>query len=572
VTTVFDKKSFRVKVAVEAGRRRFNRRAEADHEGKFTVRRVAGIQKIMKRFSKLLFGVWSAAIGGALVLATAQFSSQGRETNAPPQIKLEQTPIERESRGVNSYSSIVKRAAPSVVNIYSTRVVREREINPFFNGPFFHFFGPDDNNNNNNNNNDDDQQQGQGNRSRRRQHSMKSQSLGSGVIVSSDGYILTANHVVAGAEEIRVVLASGGQEYKAKVIGADQPTDVAVLKISGKELPTVTIADSDRLEVGDVVMAIGNPFGVGQTVTMGIVSALGRSALGINDYEDFIQTDAAINPGNSGGALVDAQGRLIGINTAIFSESGGYQGVGFAVPVNLARNIMERLIKYGKVTRGYLGVGIKSLTPDLAEAFNMPDETGALVNEIRPNTPAAKAGLQNGDVIREIDGKKVTDSAQLRLTISETAPGTKVTLKYLRSENDKKPEEHTTTVVLGTLPGQTASNEENTPSGGGGSSYDSLDGVEVADIDTDARQQYGIPSNVRGAVVTSVDENSNAAEAGLQQGDVVQEINREPVRNADDAVKLSDKAHGKRVLLRVWTRTGGQGGSTYITVDNTKKK
>jgi serine protease Do len=524
----------------------------------------------MKRFSKLKFGVWSAVIGGALVLATVQLTSQGRETNAP-QIKLEQTPVERESQGVSSYSSIVKRAAPSVVNIYSTRVVREREMNPFFNGPFFHFFGPDDNNNNNNNDNNDDQQ-GQGNRSRRRQHSLRSQSLGSGVIISADGYILTANHVVAGSDDIKVVLANGGEQYTAKVIGTDQATDVAVLKISAKDLPIVTIADSDKLEVGDVVMAIGNPFGVGQTVTMGIVSALGRTALGINDYEDFIQTDAAINPGNSGGALVDAQGRLVGINTAIFSESGGYQGVGFAVPVNLARNIMERLIKYGKVTRGYLGVGIKSLTPDLAEAFNMPDETGALVTEIRPNTPAGKAGLQNGDVIREIDGKKVKDSSELRLTISETAPGTKVTLKYLRGENDKKPEEHTTTVVLGTLPGQTASNEDNTPSSGSGSNYDSLDGVEVADIDADARQQYGIPSSVRGAVVTSVDENSNAAEAGLQQGDVLLEINRQPVRNADDAVKLSDKAHGKRVLLRVWTRAGGQGGYTYITVDNTKKK
>jgi serine protease Do len=532
----------------------------------------------MKPFSKLLFGVWSAVIGGVLVLTAVQFTSQGRETNAPPQIKIEQTPIERETRGVTSYSSIVKRAAPSVVNIYSTRMVHEREMSPLFNDPLFrHFFGPPDENNNNNN--DDEDQQGQGNRSRRRHQEppTKSQSLGSGVIISSDGYILTANHVVAGAEEIKVVLADGDQEYTAKVIGTDAPTDVAVLKIADKNnLPAVTITDSDKLEVGDVVMAIGNPFGVGQTVTMGIVSGLGRSSLNISDYEDFIQTDAAINPGNSGGALVDAEGRLVGINTAIFSQSGGYQGVGFAVPVNLARSVMEQLIQHGKVTRGFLGVGIKPLTPDLAEAFNMPDDTGALVTEIRPNTPATKAGLQNGDVIREIDGKKVKDSSQLRLIISETAPGTKVTLKYLRSENDKKPEEHTTTVVLGTLPGETASNEENAPSGGGGgSNYDSLDGVEVSDIDSDARQQYGIPSIVHGAVVTSVDENSNAAEAGLETGDVIQEINRQPVRNAEDAVKLSDKAHGKRVLLRIWTRAGagaGPGGSTYITVDNTKKK
>lgn len=535
----------------------------------------------MKRFSKLLFGVWSAVIGGVLVLTTAQFTSQGRETNAPPQIKLEQTPIEREAHDgrVTSYAEIVKKAAPSVVNIYSTRMVREREMSPFFNDPFFrHFFGPpDDNNNNNNNNDNNEDQQDRGNRSRRRQQppSRKSQSLGSGVIISPDGYILTANHVVAGAEEIKVVLADGDQEYTAKVIGTDAATDVAVLKISDKDnLPAVTIADSDKIEVGDVVLAIGNPFGVGQTVTMGIVSGLGRTSLNISDYEDFIQTDAAINPGNSGGALVDAEGRLVGINTAIFSESGGYQGVGFAVPVNLARSVMEQLIEHGKVTRGFLGVGIKSLTPDLAEAFNLPDDTGALVTEIRTNTPAAKAGLQNGDVIRELNGKKVKDSSQLRLTISETPPGTKVTLKYLRSENDKRPEERTTTVVLGTLPPEPGANEENTPSGGGGgSNYDSLDGVEVSDIDSDARQQFGIPSSVHGAVVTSVDENSNAAEAGLEAGDVIQEINRQPVRNAEDAVKLSDKAHGKRVLLRIWTHAGGgPGGSTYITVDNTKKK
>jgi serine protease Do len=513
-------------------------------------------------------GFCSVAIGAAIFGASAP-ASQARDTNALPQIKIESTPIERETRAVTSYAPIVKRVAPSVVNIYSTRTLRERD-NPLFSDPFFrHFFGPDDGGNG------QGQGQGRGPRNRRQPRSERSESLGSGVIISADGYILTANHVVEGADEIKIALAGGGQQLTAKVIGADAPTDVAVLKVDAKDLPIVTIADSDKLEVGDVVLAIGNPFGVGQTVTMGIVSAVGRTGLGINQFEDFIQTDAAINPGNSGGALVDAEGRLIGINTAIFSESGGYQGVGFAVPVNLARSVMDLLIKYGKVTRGFLGVEIQSLTPELAEEFNMPDQTGALVTDIQPNTPASRAGLQDGDVIRSVDGKKISDHQQLRMMISQTPPGTKVTLTFLRSEDGKKPVEKTATATLGTLSGDTVARGQTTPDEGGNSNYDSLDGVEVADIDADARQQYGIPGTVRGAVVTSVDQSSNSADAGVREGDVIEEINHQPVRNADDAVKMSDKAHGKRVLLRVWRSDDGgqgQGGSFYITVDNTKKK
>jgi serine protease Do len=526
----------------------------------------------MKRFSKLVSGLWPAVVGGALVFATVQFTSAGRETNSLPQIKVDNAPIERETHGVTSYAPVVKQVAPTVVNIFSTRTVRQRE-NPLGDSPFFHFFGP------NNDDGSDDQSPApwQGNRGRRRQmpHPEHLQSLGSGVIVSSDGYILTANHVVEGADQIKVALASGGQELTAKVIGTDAPTDVAVLKITGKDLPTITMADSDNIEVGDVVLAIGNPFGVGQTVTMGIVSATGRTSLDINQYENFIQTDAAINPGNSGGPLVDANGRLVGINTAIFSESGGYQGVGFAVPANLARSVMEQLVKSGKVTRGYLGVHIQSLTPELAEEFNMPDQSGALITDSESGTPASKAGLQTGDVIRQVNGKKVSDSQQLSLLISQIAPGTKVNVTFLRSENGKKPVEKTLTVVLGTLPGQANARNDNTPDEQKDSNYDSLDGVEVGDIDSNARQQYGIPNSVRGAVVTSVDENSNSADAGVREGDVIQEINREPVRTADDAVKLSDKAHGKRVLLKVWRANNGNGGggsSFYITVDNAKKK
>jgi serine protease Do len=254
----------------------------------------------MKQFSKWMVGLWPAVIGGAIVFAAVQFTSWGRETNTPPQIKVDSAPIERQSHGVTSYAPVIKHVAPSVVNIYSSRTVRQRD-NPLFNDPFFRrFFGPDEN---------DDSGQGQGqapgrgNRGggrRSQPRPERSESLGSGVIVSSDGYILTANHVVEGAEEIKVALANGGQQFTAKIIGSDAPTDVAVLKISGKDLPIITMADSDKLEVGDVVLAIGNPFGVGQTVTMGIVSGTGRTALNINQYEDFIQTDAAINPGNSG--------------------------------------------------------------------------------------------------------------------------------------------------------------------------------------------------------------------------------------------------------------------------------
>jgi serine protease Do len=391
------------------------------------------------------------------------------------------------------------------------------------------------------------------------------------VIISPDGYILTANHVVDGADEVKVALATGGKEYTAKIVGTDPPTDVAVLKISAEDLPAITMADSDKLEVGDVVLAIGNPFRVGQTVTQGIISALGRSSLALNRYEDFIQTDAAINPGNSGGALVDAEGRLVGINTAIFSpmgRQGGNVGIGFAVPANLARGVMERLMKDGKVTRGFLGILPQDVTPDLMEEFKLPDQAGALVGSVSPETPAEQAGLENGDVIREVDGKKITDSKQFRLMISQTAPGTKVTLKLLRSEVGQKPVEKTVTVTLDTLKDGLASRDgRGGPGERGVSKPDSLEGVEVADLDPPTRRQFGIPRQVSGALVTRVEEDSNAAGADLRQGDVIQEINRQPVRNAEDAVDLSDKAKGDRVMLRIWR----EGVGLYITVDNTKK-
>jgi serine protease Do len=480
-------------------------------------------------------------------------------TNPPAKLKIEETPLNRDIKAPISFAPVAKKVGPGVVNIYSTMTIRERPSpNPFFGDPFFRrFFG------------DEFGQQQPRNR--------KAQSLGSGVIVTADGYILTANHVVEGADIVKVALSDGEKEFEAKVIGTDPPTDVAVLKIDAKkDLPALTIGDSDKLEVGDVVLAIGNPFMVGQTLTMGIVSALGRGGLGITGYENFIQTDAAINPGNSGGALVDAQGRLVGINTAILSRTGGFQGVGFAVPINLARFVMDRLISTGKVARGYLGINIQALTPELAKEFHLPDESsGVLVGGVSPDSPAARAGLVDGDVILDVNSKKVSDPRNLQLLVSQTAPGTKVNVRVLHSQPGSKAVEKTVPVTLGELPTEMLAGRERKPPGEGGQqSMDALDGVEVTDLDQAVRRQLNVPRTLHGALVVNLDPESTAAEAGLREGDIIVEINRQPVRNANDAVALSEKAKGDRVLLRVWSRgpEGGPGGTRYVVVDNSKGK
>jgi serine protease Do len=472
------------------------------------------------------------------------------KTNAPPRLAVQSTPISRELKAATSVAPVVKKVAPSVVNIYSSVTVKERP-NPHLSDPFFRrFFGEDF-----------------GGQGQPRTH--QEQSLGSGVVVSADGYILTASHVVNGAEKVKVALASGDKEFDAKIIGTDPATDTAVLKVDGKNLPAVTLGDSDKLEVGDMVLAIGNPFAVGQTVTMGIISALGRGGFGINNYENFIQTDAAINPGNSGGALVDAEGRLVGINTWIISRSGGSQGLGFAVPINMARYAMERLISEGKVTRGYLGLYLQpEMTPELAKQFNLPNINGALVTTVDPDSPAGKAGFKEGDFVTEFDGKKVKEMRQLRLMVSQTAPGKKVLMKILRDGKEK-----TLTATLGEIPKEMlARSGQGQPGDKGQSKTDALDGVEVTDLDAQARREADVPGNVRGALVTNVDQDSNAAEAGLHPGDVITEINRQPVRNADEAVAFSEKAKGERILLRVWRGGEGRGGMLFLSVDNTKRK
>ena len=306
------------------------------------------------------------------------------------------------------YSEAAKKAIPSVVNIFTSKEVRVPS-HPVLNDPIFRrYFG--------------DQLDG---------GSQQQRSLGSGVIVSQQGYILTNHHVVEDADEIQVALADG-RTAKARIVGADPDTDLAVLKIDLHNLPAVTFGQSDQLRVGDVVLAIGDPFGVGQTVTMGIVSALGRSRLGINQFENFIQTDAAINPGNSGGALVDISGNLVGINSAIFSQTGGSQGIGFSIPVSLARNVMEQLIRSGAVTRGWIGVEVRDLTPELADSFRLEAKRGALIAGILRNSPADRAQVKPGDVLVGINGRPVSDSVSMLNLIAELAPGREATLDVVR--------------------------------------------------------------------------------------------------------------------------------------------
>ncbi|MFT3870846.1 MAG: DegQ family serine endoprotease [Nibricoccus sp.] len=496
------------------------------------------------RFSWLLSGAILAA--GGLALSGAAFGEQSKVS-----VKVDEQAIVRSDKiEVASFSPVVKRVAPSVVKVLVTERAKNvpmQEMNPFFDDPMFrHFFGDPFGGNGNG-----------GGRGRNRMNRIpQQQGLGSGVIVSTDGYILTNYHVVNGADVIKVTLADG-REQTAKVIGTDDKSDLAVIKIEAKDLPAITFSDSEKIEVGDRVLAIGNPFGIGQTVTSGMVSGLGRAQeeLGLT-YQNFIQTDAAINPGNSGGALVDVQGRLVGINTAILSRSGGFQGIGFAIPANWARSVMEQLVSGGKIVRGYLGVGLQDLTPELVDSFKLKAKSGALVSEVVAGSPAEKAGVKSGDVVTQINGKKVADGRSLKFAVATIAPGADANLQVLREGKTMEIK-----VKVGDMPGEKISKGKTAP----GSEEDegTLNGVGVADLDQGMRGEFDIPAKVRGAIVTEVDPSSAAAAAGLQPGDVIQEINHKPVRSAEDAIKLTEKTETPKTLLRVWNPRG----TRYIVVD-----
>ncbi len=481
------------------------------------------------------------ALGGSAIA----FTQKPKQPAFTPPL-VDKQPIARELGGHNSFAPIVKKVSPGVVKVYTTIKARPASLNgapPDMDDFFRRFFGDPFNGRAPN---------------QRRLEVPRQMGIGSGVIVTGDGYILTNNHVVDGADEVKVALQDG-REFTAKVVGRDPKTDVAVIKVEATNLPIVPMADSDQVEVGDVVLAVGNPFGIGQTVTTGIVSATGRGgALGL-DYEDFIQTDAAINPGNSGGALVDTEGRLIGLNTAILSRSGGNQGIGFAIPTNLARYVMTSLIQDGKVTRGYLGVLIQDLTPALAKEFKLKSNQGALVGEVTPQSPAARAGLKEGDVITDFNGKSVADSRHLKLEVASTPPGDNVPVQVIRNGQRK-----TLEVTLKEAPGARGLAQNNQ-----GQSEDTgtLNGVAVADLDARARQELNVPSNIKGVVVSDVAPDSAAAEAGLQRGDVILEINRKAVKSAEEAVKMTESADSKTTLLRVWRN----GASRFVVVDEGEK-
>jgi len=415
------------------------------------------------------------------------------------------------------WTAAAKAALPAVVNVATARAAKLPD------DPFARLFF--------------------GNRPARRERG-----LGSGVIVSADGFVLTNNHVVEGAQDIRVTLADR-REVSARLVGTDPKTDLAVLKLPGAGYPVVALADSSRVEVAEVVLALGNPFGLSQTVTQGIVSAVGRADLGIADYEDFIQTDAPINPGNSGGALVDARGALIGINTAIFSQTGGSQGIGFAVPVNMARQVMDQLVRRGRLTRGYLGVSLQEVTPALARGLGVSAERGVVVGDVAPDSPAARAGLKRGAVILAVDGKPVDDVGRFRNLVAGTAPGTTLKLTVLRDGR-----EQTLDVALGETP-------ERGPTTAAPPSAPERPGLSVTDVTPEVAKTLGLPPGLAGALVTEVMPGGPAAEAGLRPGDVIQEVNRKPVRSAEEFARAVEQVRGRDIVVLV-----NRAGSTAYAV------
>ena len=502
-----------------------------------------------------------ALLGGVLLLtaagivATQNASAKEGATRAKDlKLRVDEQPAKRDMQLRTSFAPMIKEVSPSVVSVFtSTKPKRIEGMpgSPFGGNPFFReFFGDG----------------GRGALMTPRQNG-----LGSGVIVTEDGYILTNNHVVDGADQVKVALNPDGREHDATVVGRDPKSDIAVLKIDATGLSPMKLGNSDQVEVGDVVLAIGNPLGVGQSVTMGIVGATSRAVFGRAsglEYEDFIQTDAAINQGNSGGALVDAQGRLVGINTAILSRSGGNIGIGFAVPVNLARSVMGSLVEHGRVVRGFLGVNIQDVTPALAGEFGLKEPVGALVAEVTPRSPAEKAGIRSGDVITRIDDQEIRDSRHLKLTVGQLAPDHEVKVSVLRDGKSK-----TLDVVLKELPdnpGPGGLRRGQNPRNPGGPAVDTggLQGVVVSDLTPQTRQQSDVPRDLQGALVTDVDEDSAAWEAGLRPGDVIREINRRPVRDAEEAIAASQELENARILLRVWR----DGGNRFVMVDESRRK
>jgi len=468
-----------------------------------------------------------AVLVGGVALLPQSWRPQSAEVSAATTMPVVKAPA---NLPANGFTDVVAAAMPAVVNISTTRVVKSQGGSPFMNDPFFkEFFG------------EEFSRQFQVPKNRRES------ALGSGVIVDKRGYIVTNNHVIAKADEIKVVL-NDKREFTGKVVGTDPKTDIAVVKIKGDNLPVLEWGDSDKLRVGEYVLAMGNPFGLNQTVTMGIVSAVGRANVGIADYEDFIQTDAAINPGNSGGALVNARGELVGINTAIFSRSGGYMGIGFAVPSNMARHVMDSLIAKGKVTRGWLGVSIQPVDEELAKHFGLKSADGVLVNEVMKDTPAEKAGMKEGDVILAFDGKKTEDPTALRNIVAETKVGKSVTITVMRDKRTR-----TLHAVITEQPKTMTAQNEPEDANGEGTVFE---GVEVRELTPEIAQQLGLPKVTAGVVVTDVTVGTPAERAGLMTGDVIEQLNSQRITGIVSFKKAVAELNKKKGMLLLVNRRG----------------
>ena len=432
-----------------------------------------------------------------------------------------------------TFTRIAKDAMASVVNISATkRTTMRGPNNPFFDDPFFRrFFGEEFE------------------RRFKQPRERQEQGLGSGVIVSDDGYIVTNNHVVEQADEL-IVLLGDKRKFPAKLIGTDPKTDLAVIKIEATGLPTLPWGDSTGLEVGELVLAVGNPFGLNQTVTMGIISAVGRANMGIVDYENFIQTDAAINPGNSGGALVNLQGQLIGINTAIFSRTGGYMGIGFAIPSQMVKHVMKSLIGHGKVIRGWLGVSIQEVSQDLAKQFDAPDTQGALVGDVFSTSPAGLAGLQRGDIIRNYNEVQVKNPTHLRTLVADTVPNTSVPLTVWRNGKAVS-----LSVSIGEMPKDVASLSKADPDSIQGDH--ALAGLSVEPV------KPGQTAEGHGVVITQVKPNSPAERAGIRAGDILVELSRTAIRSVEDFEELASNLDTKASVLVLIQRGKG---TIFLTI------
>lgn len=448
--------------------------------------------------------------------------------SSPPYTYMFQTPS-----GVKegaAFSDIAKVIIPTVVNISTSTTITKDDSpsSPFFDNPFRdlleHFQAPKE---------------------------WKTQSLGSGVIISDEGYIITNSHVVETADEIRVTLYDK-RVYKGKIIGSDPKTDIAVIKISAENLPEIKWGDADALQVGEFVLAFGNSYGLSNTVTLGIVSALGRANVGIADYEDFIQTDAAINPGNSGGPLVNIRGELIGINTAIFSRTGGYQGIGFAVPSNMARSVLQQLIEDGQVARGWLGVTIQDIDQDLAEEFGLSELGGVLVTDIFPGSPAEAAGLKRGDVILEVNDKEVTSVVALRNMVAQSRPGSRLRLKTVRAGDGIILYAHIIEQPQDSAEALPAEPEDEMRG------EDVLAGFRVTELTDEIAKQLHLSKEERGVIVVDVIPGSTGYEAGVRKGDVIQEVNRQQVKGIKDFNRLVSHVREGETLLLFINRSGSK--------------